>query len=324
MPPVNSAIFRNTNVSAFAPGNGPGISAGELSQIVDDFLAKFSHQVPVVVADSAKGTIPGVADNDKIAGAVHRGRVHLFLDQIPNRAEAIKTLWHETLHYGLRRFLTKDQFIKEMMDLYNNDMWIRGYANKWYSSPEGKAAIKFGGVFYAKARGVDEALANLSEQTEGGQESNRFMARVFRSVTNWIARMMNRFGQPKLGDFFRGMSNTEAKAYVRSVFQRLKDDAQATVDDWTLTSDPAFKISDTLANAANNVNGVKLPAGYLVGDLINSAPGKLGWWHKTVGTQYHLAQKSTAFKRVTPPTLPTEHLYSAKSPIACPLSASQL
>lgn len=54
----------------------------------------------------------------------------------------------------------------------------------------------------------------------------------------------------------------------------------------------------TLADAANNVRDVKLPADYVVGDFFNSAPGKLGWWHKTVGTQYHLAQKSPAFKRV--------------------------
>jgi len=57
-------------------------------------------------------------------------------------------------------------------------------------------------------------------------------------------------------------------------------------------------LGHALNNAANNVRDVKLPAGYLVGDLINSAPGKLGWWHKGIGTQYHLAQKSPAFKRV--------------------------
>lgn len=57
-------------------------------------------------------------------------------------------------------------------------------------------------------------------------------------------------------------------------------------------------IGASLATAANNVKGVKLPADYMVGDFINSAPGKLGWWHKTVGTQYHLAQKSKPFKRV--------------------------
>jgi len=57
-------------------------------------------------------------------------------------------------------------------------------------------------------------------------------------------------------------------------------------------------IGDTLKSAANNVCGVKLPANYLVGDLINSAPNTLHWWHKSVGTQYNLAQKSPAFKKV--------------------------
>jgi hypothetical protein len=57
-------------------------------------------------------------------------------------------------------------------------------------------------------------------------------------------------------------------------------------------------IGDTLNTAVNSVKDVKLPAGYLVGDLINSAPGKLNWWHKTIGTQYNLAQRSAPFKRV--------------------------
>ncbi len=54
----------------------------------------------------------------------------------------------------------------------------------------------------------------------------------------------------------------------------------------------------TLTDAANNVRGVKLAAGYEVGDLINGVPGKLHWWHRTVGTQYNLAQRSKPFKRV--------------------------
>ena len=26
-----------------------------------------------------------------------------------------------------------------------------------------------------------------------------------------------------------------------------------------------------------------------------TAPGKLSWWHKTIGTMYHLAERSPAF-----------------------------
>ena len=67
-------------------------------------------------------------------------------------------------------------------------------------------------------------------------------------------------------------------------------------------SNPDIRFSQglggTLSNAANSVRDVNLPAGYKVGDLFNSVPGKLNWWYKTVGTQYHLAQKYPAFKRV--------------------------
>ena len=62
--------------------------------------------------------------------------------------------------------------------------------------------------------------------------------------------------------------------------------------------DIRFRMADTLNDAANNVRGVKLAAGYQVSDLIDSVPGKLNWWHKTVGTQYNLARRSKSFKRV--------------------------
>lgn len=57
-------------------------------------------------------------------------------------------------------------------------------------------------------------------------------------------------------------------------------------------------LGDALTSAANNVRDVNLPAGYKVSDLINGAPGKLNWWHKSVGTQYNLAQRSAPFKKV--------------------------
>jgi predicted RNA methylase len=57
-------------------------------------------------------------------------------------------------------------------------------------------------------------------------------------------------------------------------------------------------LGETVATAANNIHDVSLPAGYVVGDFFKSAPGKLSWWHKTVGTMYDLAQRSPQFKRV--------------------------
>jgi hypothetical protein len=54
----------------------------------------------------------------------------------------------------------------------------------------------------------------------------------------------------------------------------------------------------TLTNATNNVRDVNIPAGYKVADLFDSAPSKVNWWHKTVGTPYNLSRKSTEFKKV--------------------------
>jgi hypothetical protein len=56
-------------------------------------------------------------------------------------------------------------------------------------------------------------------------------------------------------------------------------------------------IGDALADGVNNVKAMQLPAGYVVDDFMKSS-GKLGWWHKTVGTQYDLAQRNPLFKRV--------------------------
>ncbi|MET3135114.1 N12 class adenine-specific DNA methylase [Oxalobacteraceae bacterium GrIS 1.11] len=58
-----------------------------------------------------------------------------------------------------------------------------------------------------------------------------------------------------------------------------------------------FGVGDALANAANSINAVRLPANYLVGDLFNDA-GKLNWWQKTVGTMDNLAKRAPAFAKV--------------------------
>lgn len=63
--------------------------------------------------------------------------------------------------------------------------------------------------------------------------------------------------------------------------------------------DAQASLGASLANAMNNARDVRLPAGYLLGDLMsNSKDGTLNWWHKTIGTQYNLAQKSPLFRRV--------------------------
>jgi hypothetical protein len=63
---------------------------------------------------------------------------------------------------------------------------------------------------------------------------------------------------------------------------------------------PAMAPAGLAANigaALNSARDVKLPAGYLLGDLMGRSGG-LNWWHKTVGTQFNLAERSPAYRRV--------------------------
>lgn len=65
------------------------------------------------------------------------------------------------------------------------------------------------------------------------------------------------------------------------------------------TNEPTAPDSDgaPMFSRAATVNDLKQTATNAVNDFVNT-PGKLNWWHKTVGTQYNLAQRSPEFKRV--------------------------
>jgi N12 class adenine-specific DNA methylase len=56
-------------------------------------------------------------------------------------------------------------------------------------------------------------------------------------------------------------------------------------------------VATALSTTANNIKAVELPAGYLVGDLLDRT-GKVSWWHKTVGTMDNLSRKHPAFRVV--------------------------
>ena len=57
------------------------------------------------------------------------------------------------------------------------------------------------------------------------------------------------------------------------------------------------KNPDIRFSRAATANDLKQKATEFVNDFMN-VPGKLSWWHKTVGTQYNLAQRSPQFRRV--------------------------
>ncbi len=230
---------------------------------VEKRIGGFAQQPTILIRDTAFGQLPGVARNDNVAGAVHDGAIYLFRDQLGDRAAVQRTLFHELFHYGLRKFLTKEQFTGQMMDLYRRDKAIKDEADRWAATVDGLRAEEFGGREYALARGVDEALAILAEPNGGPHLNKTARAMFVRRVTLWLADVAQFLKMDKAAAYLRSLHNLEARAYIQSVFKRLESDAGRVGADWSESGGPAFSRASTAdmpadgsaAGAGFNVDG---------------------------------------------------------------------
>ena len=207
------------------------ISAGETAQVVEEFATKFRHEVPVIVEDRPADVLGSAAGADDAAGMVWNGRVYVFRSGIPDRAELVSTLFHEFLHYGIRRFIPRQQYINTMRQLYEADAWIQDKTMDWVESPEGQALLAEGEErAYVVARGVDEALAELAEQIEGNPASfrhNGFMAKTIRAVSRWMAKVARRLGFTEAAARWEAVTNDEARRFIGRIFAKLREDPPA-------------------------------------------------------------------------------------------------
>lgn len=235
------------------------LSAAQLLDVVDSAIGQLGHK-PAIVIDESLSHFTGRADDaGGASGLVSDGKIHLFRDAIAGTAEAVKTVWHELLHYGIRRFLTADQYIQQMRALANRDAFIRKQAALWARSAESEKARKYargdkklnGRVEdYVFARGVDEALANLGEAVGPNGSlyaKNDAYRKAVRMVRDWLAKMADRLQIPHVGDWLRGLDNKEAREYVHAMFRKLRDDEPPRPDGDkvrsmdSFTSDPTFR-----------------------------------------------------------------------------------
>ncbi len=97
-------------------------------QVVEERLAQFRHQPPVLIRDSIADVLGRTPDNGDftVSGMVRDGKINLFRDGLADTTAVTRALWHELLHYGLRRFLTKEQYIAHLNDLYQRDALLKG------------------------------------------------------------------------------------------------------------------------------------------------------------------------------------------------------
>jgi len=91
------------------------VSTTTAADEVENRIGQFAHQPTVLIRVSAQGVIPGATASDGIAGVVHGGKSHLFLDQLNRRRDVQTTLFHELFHYRLQQPLTHDQFQAQVL-----------------------------------------------------------------------------------------------------------------------------------------------------------------------------------------------------------------
>lgn len=243
--PLGSSIGPNFSRGASQVVTDP-MSIGQLTQTVEEFIDQLAHKPPIIFVDDAND-IPGTVAESDVRGAVQGGKIFIVRTAFHrgDTASVVQTLWHELLHYGLRRFLTEDEYTAQMQSLFEKDAWIRQYALKWMAESGNAKSMRAKGQSerYIRARGVDEALAHLGERvgdTSNGFNHNNTMARAYRSVTTWLAGIADTLGFHDTGRWLRSRTSAEAREYVHGIFMKVKSNEAATSSDWGFTAESAF------------------------------------------------------------------------------------
>ena len=94
------------------------LSVTSLSQVARDVFKNFTHKPDFRIIDRVDDVGLSTADDGEPAGFVMDQRIHLVRSGIESADFATDTVWHELLHFGLRRVMTREQYISELGKLY--------------------------------------------------------------------------------------------------------------------------------------------------------------------------------------------------------------
>ena len=224
------------------------LSHDALSKIAKKFVRKFTHKPIIIIMDSVKELLPNSVVT--ASGMVMDGRIYLFRDGIIDSSDAEKTLWHEMLHYGIRRFMTESQYIDTMLGLYKNDSQITKLANDFRNSEQGRQLLKSGKSHrYVTARGVDEALAEIAEQgLKGDFKNNSLLAKTIRAISKWIAKTAKLLGFHNAAAKWESVTNNEARELIAKIFKKLESNENPASKKTDFTSDATYRTNDNLAS----------------------------------------------------------------------------
>lgn len=224
--------------------------------------------------------------------------VYLIADKLPTLADAQFALFHEVYgHYGMRSLLG-DAYGREMMRLRLANPNVAAGASMWF------AQYGLQEVADRVARGMDKLAAERevrllsTEEALADRAGENAPLKAWQHVAATLQKALRAIGLDAVANWIESHTEAETLAFL--------SDARKTVQDGEVAPgaqmQPAAAVASrplgvALAGALNDAKDVKLPAGYIVADLLNNS-GKLSLWHKTVGTMHNLAARSPEFKRV--------------------------
>ncbi len=296
------------------------LNENQIHETVENLFSKLASPPPFVLVESpamlrsvlANMAAGGISEGTIPKGFLYKGTLYVYQPAITSRADLVRTVWHELTHYGLRHYLSVDQYHNELMTLYANDPYIKNLADAWMDSPHVYQDLARGREYSElKMISVEEALAELSETVMQSNKPEGFrehVQRAVRSVIKWLAGVAERLGITPVSRALRSMTNKEGEAFIHRLFERMRTDMPYkgwTVGDYYKgmngeNTNAVFRFADTLDsiwNAAPGSTAAKENIRGIVGNFMSQS-GQLNWWHKTVGTPYNLAKKHPAFAKV--------------------------
>lgn len=275
-----------------------GQPAARVQALVDAITSRWKNAPEVVVVqsfadprlpDAARKAADKLRSQGELKGEPEGffnppdGKVYLIADKLGGDADTLRVLLHESLgHFGLR-------------GVYGTELGT--ILDRLIALNPGKvrdAAKKLGYDFEKQGerrKAAEEVLAYMAQTTpELG-----WVQRAVAAVRSWLRDHVPGFSR-------MGLSDAEIiRDFILPARNWVKGGGPSPRGGVAKpASEALFSMSGATALLGDGVNRAKdvaLPWGYKVADLFDSN-GRLNWWHKSVGTQYNLAQQSPSFKRV--------------------------
>lgn len=303
--------YRRANTPAAFQGPAPEptkLSNARLvatQMLVDEIKAKWTRSPEIIVARNMQDMqIPQlVRDYDaqlksqgsdgEARGFIYKGKVYLLADQLNGPAQIAEVLFHEVLgHYGLRGAFGDGltPVLQQIGTMRRAQVLAKareyGMVQKGLSDNDTWAAMSARDRLSA----AEEVLAEMAQTTpEVG-----FVQRAIAAIRTWLRANVPGFKALALTD------DEIVRSYIlpaRGYVTRSDETPQQSLQRALLAFDrsaggdalPMFSrsgMADLTDKARDELNKTF------------GAPGKLSWWHKTVGTMFNLAERSPDFKRV--------------------------